>query len=174
MLSEVIECLSKKEIFIDVVDYENLYQISNCGRVLGVKNGYILRPKICKTGYQMVTLSKNSKLKYFLVHRLVLFHFDRAPKQGEECRHKDGNKLNNNILNLEWGTHKENIKDRTKHGKAAIGVKNGMAKLTEEQVKDIRQMYKTGRYTHRDLSTLFNINRKGIYQILNNFIWKHI
>lgn len=110
-----------EEKWKDIQGYENLYQISNLGRVKSLKRTVIrkhnsilnLKERILKqqnmNGYKFVRLSKNNKTKQHLVHRLVATHFIDNPNKYKEINHKDENKENNVWYNLEWCTHKYNI-----------------------------------------------------------------
>lgn len=112
--------LIKDEIFIDIKNYENLYQISNKGRikskysVIDKNNG--IRHKKEKlisfgnngNGYLFVYLWKNNKSKRFYVHRLVAQHFISNPNNYPQVNHIDKNRSNNNVENLEWCTDKYN------------------------------------------------------------------
>ena len=105
-----------KEEWISVKGYENLYEISNFGRVksLGNKSNHksekILKQCLSrKNGYLSVSLSKNGKTKSYRVHRLVAEHFIPNSNKLFQVNHIDGNKQNNHINNLEWITCKENI-----------------------------------------------------------------
>ena len=71
------------------------------------RKGKVLKPKVDRYGYEVVTLSKNGKRKSYPVHRLVAMAFIDNPLQKETVNHIDGNKLNNSVENLEWATHKE-------------------------------------------------------------------
>ena len=100
------------EIFKDIEGYKGLYQISNLGNV---KSLHCNKEKIMKLTirsknypYYFVGLLKNGKRKYFAVHRLVAMMFIPNPNNYEQVDHLDGNKLNNNVENLEWVTPKEN------------------------------------------------------------------
>lgn len=88
------------------------YQISNLGRVKSNKFNYrsrILKQKTGKTGYKMIGLCIKPKRKFFLVHRLVLSTFKPVENMNElEINHKDEDKSNNSLTNLEWVTSKEN------------------------------------------------------------------
>lgn len=114
-----------KEIWKDIPDYENIYQASNLGRIRTNPNKttYTTRhgirhwkTRILKgrgNNYQTgarVNLWKNGKPKDFLVARLVAITFLGYPKDGETVNHKDGNRLNNNIENLEWLSLEDNIR----------------------------------------------------------------
>ena len=88
----------------DIKGYEGLYQISNKGRVKSLYNkSKILRPGKRK-GYFFVWLYKNKKRKQYSIHRLVAEHFLLNPDNLPVVNHKDENKLNNNVENLEWCT----------------------------------------------------------------------
>lgn len=105
------------EVWKDIVGYEGIYEVSNYGRVKRLetlvknKHGYrVVKEKILNTPsyiYQTVFLS-NGKVKQHYVHRLVATAFIPNPLNKEQVNHKDGNKLNNNLSNLEWVTKSEN------------------------------------------------------------------
>lgn len=166
-----------EEIFVDIKGYEGLYQISNYGRVYSINYKYILRTYETTDNskkYVAVKLYKNKKSKAYYIHRLVLSHFNRDPNNKEEGRHIDGDTRNNKLRNLEWGTHKENEEDKLRHGTNAVGSRNGLSKLTEQQVIEIRELYKTRQYKQRDLARMFNISFQVMSAILNYKAWKHI
>lgn len=101
--------LENKEIWKDVKGYEGLYQISNMGRVWSVRKQNYLRPYEAN-GYLKVSLiAKNGKLKREYVHRLVALAFIDNPDNLPVVNHKDGNKNNNDVNNLEWVTRSYNV-----------------------------------------------------------------
>lgn len=91
-----------------IKDYEDRYLVSNTGSVFSKISGRLLSPKIDRYGYKVVSLSRNGKLKHFTVHRLVALTFIPNPKNLPTVNHKDENKLNNEVTNLEWTTVKDN------------------------------------------------------------------
>lgn len=101
------------EIWKDIKGYEGLYQASNLGRVKSFHTNFnskgYLKPRLSKDGYYSVTLYKNGKSKQFKVHRLVAEAFVPNSDNLPQVNHKDENKLNNNVDNLEWCTAKYNI-----------------------------------------------------------------
>lgn len=110
-----MEYMFKNEMWINVPDYEGLYQVSNYGRVKSVKRyrksknnsisvveERILKPKQTKDGYLSVALCKDNKLKSHRVHRLVAICFLPNPNNYPVINHKDECKTNNNVDNLEW------------------------------------------------------------------------
>ncbi len=88
-----------------IEEYENIYKISNYGRVVNFKGE--LSPSLTK-GYYRVKLSKEGEKKFISIHRLVAKHFVEGYKEGLVVNHKDLNKTNNHYTNLEWITPKEN------------------------------------------------------------------
>ena len=118
----------KKEYWKPVVGYEGLYMVSNWGRVKSFDTyrkgrndsvrfckGRILKPGTNNRGYLYVTLWKNNKPKTFTVHRLVAEAFLPNPDNLSEVNHRDENKTNNNVNNLEWCNRKFNINYGTRN-----------------------------------------------------------
>jgi hypothetical protein len=114
------------EIWKDIPGYEGMYQVSNLGNVKSLsrvlRNKYntfvskekLLTPKIASTKYYFVKLCKNGE-KSFAVHRLVMMAFSGVSDL--DVNHKDLNKLNNNLENLEYCTRKENVYHYEQHQK---------------------------------------------------------
>ncbi len=103
------------EIWKEVKGFEKHYLVSTFGRVKSIKSKKILKQSIGTDGYLKLNLSKNTKR----VHRLVGETFLINEKNKETINHKDKNRLNNNLENLEWMTqyqnnrHKNNLPDMT-------------------------------------------------------------
>lgn len=101
-----------EEIWVDIKGYEGLYQVSNLGRVKSLERidslGHKRKEKIFKPqknkGYLRVSLWKDGKGKKYSIHRLVAIAFIPNPDNLPEVNHKDENKFNNNVDNLEWCT----------------------------------------------------------------------
>ena len=127
------------EIWKDIEGYEGLYQVSSLGRVRSLDRkmdrrfckGRILKNKRDGQGYQQVCLCVNKTHKYCYIHRLVAQAFIPNPQNKETVNHKDENKTNNHVDNLEWMTMKENANygtrnERCKHkAKPFFQIKNG-------------------------------------------------
>ena len=97
------------EIWKDVIDYEGIYQISNLGNLKNIKTNKIISKTKNGSGYLLVGLIKNSKIKTFRFHRLLAIHFIPNPLNLLCVNHIDSNKLNYSLNNLEWVTHRENV-----------------------------------------------------------------
>lgn len=159
--------------------------------------GRILKP-INRNGYYVVNLHANARCKMLLVHRLVAETFIPNLYTKEQVNHKNGIKLDNRLENLEWTTPKENthhaIRTGLSHPKESTirvwrekrkymidclqrrstfrpkGELNPNAKLTREDVSDIRQKFSQG-YSIHDLQNMYTIARQTVENILNNKRW---
>lgn len=131
---------NSKEVWKDIQDYEGLYQVSNLGRVRSLgrpvfnaikhgniwRKGKILKPiKTQNTGYYCVSLVKDKHLKRKSIHRLVAEAFIPNPNDLPQVNHKDENKANNQVSNLEWCTSKYNNAFNGLNKRIALKNKNG-------------------------------------------------
>ena len=98
-----------EKIWKPIIGYENLYKINNYGEVLSRRSNKILKPNDNGIGYFIIQLCKNGKRKNYLIHRLVAEHFLDNPNNLPEVNHKDEDKSNNFVNNLEWCKHKYNM-----------------------------------------------------------------
>jgi hypothetical protein len=124
--------------------------------------------------YPYLNIRRGGKPATFKVHHLVLLAFVGPRPKGAECRHLDGNPLNNRIQNLRWGTATENAADRMSHGRVRTGESHGGAKLTELEVKAIRVRFQTGGVSKYRLAKEYHVTRAVIRKIINRETWKHI
>lgn len=175
----------KNEVWKDIEGYEGLYQISNLGRVKSLKRKVkgnknqgerfqyerIMKQTICSTGYYSVTLKKDT-IKTYKVHRLIAQAFIPNPNNYLIINHKDGNKLNNDIYNLEWCTYSHNVKEAYKMGLCEKQRENSRKRFKECN-KKINKYTKDGQYicTYNKMTdALFDlgINEKnGVSNISN-------
>ena len=155
------------EIYKPVPDFEDCYEISNFGNVRrtksgkGTREGKEIKPGVVRDGYLMVHFSKNGYRKSFQVHRLVLKTF--VGESPLECNHKDFNRQNNRLDNLEYVTH---------HSNAARGKRCRNTILDEADINLIRELAK--RFTHKIVANLFKVKRETISQIIQGRNWKYI
>jgi len=172
------------ERWLPILNWESYYEISNAGQIRSKlrirrknttskakqRGGNLLKQIVAKNGYLLANLTGIGKRKQILVHRAVLMTFCGTPKNDQECCHNDGNRKNNNISNLRWGTTKENMADKKLHGTWQGGEMNGNAKLTDEKVIKIR-------YSGIPISQLaktMNVSRNTICRVQNKKSWNHV
>lgn len=150
------------------------YEVSSLGKVRGLVRGRNLTPTV-NDGYLAVKLY-GCCIKTIKVHRLVAKAFLENPDDLLEVNHKDGNKHNNCVPNLEWINHRDNIIHAYKMGLIPLlkGELNGMSKLTESQVLEIRNKYIPRKYSCRKLASEYGISATKVCQIINNKAWSHI
>ena len=106
--------LNTEEYALPVVGFEDFYEISSKGRISNYRK--ILNPFVNNSGYLVIDLRVNGIRYKKLMHRLVAEAFLDNPFNKKEVNHKDGNKLNNSIDNLEWVTSSENKKHALQEG----------------------------------------------------------
>lgn len=99
-----------KENYVPIKNFEDLYSVDKEGNVFGHKRNKIVKQKLNEFGYCTIKLCKENKLYYFMVHRLVAQAFIPNPNNLPQINHKDGDKQNNNVDNLEWCTQSYNMK----------------------------------------------------------------
>lgn len=162
--------------------YEGIYEISDWGNVVSLnynktKKRCLLRKKINKYGYVQVNLSMNGKCKTFLIHRLVAEAFIPIPEELQhligskdlEINHKDENKTNNNVDNLEWCERKYNMNYGTRTERTSKKVYQYT--LDGELVNIWKSTQECGRngYNHRTISECCLGKRKTH----KGFIWRY-
>lgn len=121
-----------------------------------------LKPSLNASGYHRVNLGRGNGR---LIHRLVLEAFVGPCPPGMECRHLDGNRTNNSLGNLAWGTRKENMADQVAHGTRARGQRHGMARLDDSAIDAIRDIGKAR--PQRDIARQFGVSQGWVSQVLN-------
>jgi hypothetical protein len=175
------------EIWNDIIEYEGYYQVSNFGRVKSLSRcvehkkygSMTIKEKILKPlnrnkdGYMCVILKKNGTSKAMSIHRLVAIYFIPNENNLSEVNHKDGNKKNYRVDNLEWVTPKQNINHAFKtglnKGVSRPGEKNGNSRLNSSQVNEIIKL--KGVYSGIKISKMFNVSKSTIYFIHSKKTW---
>lgn len=142
----------------DIKGFEGLYQVSDFGRVKSLNYNHTNESRILKTrkqrnGYLLVNLNKKGKQYFFLVHRLVAETFLENPENLPQVNHKDENKTNNRVENLEWKSPKDNCNHGTRNERSAKTRTNG--KLS----KQVLQYTKNGEFV-KEWVSLSEIKRK--------------
>jgi len=160
-------------IMKDIKNFSN-YRVSSQGDVVSTCYN---EPRLLKhgvnNGYHYVRLYKGGKQYLKMVHRLVLEAF--GEDRNKPCvNHKDGNKHNNNVDNLEWCTYSENNKHaREVLGKTFEGEKSGRTKLKTSQVSRMRLMNKLGT-SYNKIAKLFDVSKSCVAHIIKRRVWTHI
>ncbi len=151
-------------------------QVSDTGQVFS--HGKLIRGEITRNGYVRIHVSHRTVQHKFLVHRLVAEAFIPNPMNLPQVNHKDGNKQNNSVENLEWCSASENQKHAYKTGlKSANGEKNGQCKLSEKDVIEIRKVYVKGKHSEFNsygLARKYGVNPKTIQDIVNGKLWRGV
>jgi len=148
------------------------YLLTDEGDVISLKGiPKVLVCPIKAKGYRYFTVQG----KQVTVHSAIATAFIGPRPQGFEVNHKDGDKLNNRVDNLEYVTSSENTMHAYELGlmKACSGERSGKSRLTEIQVKEIRKMYSQG-VRQATLAKLFNYTEPGIWGIINYRTWKYV
>lgn len=177
-----MQCTTTRELINwsmrDIPGYEGKYLATKDGKI--VANGtrkVVLKPYLSNCGYETVTLWKDKNQRNTrTVHRLIaLTHIDNKCRK-PFVNHKDGNKRNNNISNLEWVTRLENARHASVMGLLdgrCAGETNGLSKLTARQVNEIRRLRNAG-VPVSALVKKYKVSQSNIYLILAGKTWSHI
>ena len=159
------------------------YFVTDDGRIWSApREGHVfgrwLRPRHDIDGYLMVGLWRDGKQYQRRTHRLVLETFVGPCPSGMECCHDNGNPSDNRVKNLRWDTPSANCYDAARHGTAPglknRGEKNGSAKLTETQVRQIIVEYETGRFFQWEIASKYGVSRATVGLIVNGKHWRHL
>ena len=163
--------MTEDEIWCPIKGYESLYEVSDQGRVRSLKFGKerILKQLRTPKGYLTVGLYKNGEDKRCYVHRLVAKTFIPNPDNLPEVNHKDENKTNNSVQNLEWCDQKYNINYGTRNDRCSKPVlqytKSGVFVREWKSTHDVQRNLG---YFHNYISYCCTGKRKSAY----GFIWK--
>lgn len=144
------------------------YEVSSNGLVrMGER---LLAIGLSGIGYPTCSLKKDGRWFKRTVHTLALESFTGPRPHGNDACHIDGSKDNNNINNLRWGTRKENVADMYAHGNGPIGKRNGLSKLTNNEVLTIRKKRNAGTPVSV-LAKEYRVHKSNISQIALRQTW---
>lgn len=153
-----------------IAEYERRDQYS--GRIITVRRrhrGAVLRPGRMSGGHLSVAIGRGNTRT---VHSLVLEAFVGPCPTGMECLHKNGKHQDNRLANLRWGTRSENLHDAVRHGHKPIGEAVHTAKLTREQVREIRE--KIGMSSYAEIAREYGVTASAIQSIKTGRTWAHV
>lgn len=173
------------EIWKDIEGWEGSYQVSDCGRVRSLDRmvessngrfrrfeGQVLRLQTNTNGYLYIGLHGAGRHVGAAVHRLVLQAFGGPAPEGHECNHKDGDKSNSRIENLEWSTKSDNQRHAYANGLASQkGEANNQAKLSPEIVEALRKVYALGQHTLDQVGLMFGVSGGNVGYIVRGDTW---
>jgi len=157
-----------------IKDYDGRYEVSSRGEVRRA-TGLAMKTFLAGAGYPAVKLSMSGRKRAHYVHHLVATAFIGSVTLGKRrldwsVNHRDGNKRNNRADNLEYVTQLENHRHAARLGLAARGERSGTARLTESQVREIRQSMESAQVMRKR----FDVSLDLIYQIRRRDIWTHV
>lgn len=191
--TQLLFSFTEPEIWRDVPGYEGLYQVSDRGRVRSLDRtitakrrsgpyqkrfpGKVLRTNKGIAQYPGLTICKDGQRVDIFVHELVLEAFVGPRPPGMVCNHRDSNRHNNVVSNLEWCTQFDNrhhsMDKGLWHPFLLRGEASPSAKLTEEQVRNIRIRVTQGTSMYA-LAREFDVRDSTIYKIVHRQRWKHV
>ena len=158
-----------------IPELKDYYTVTSNGEFYSDNSGKMKTRNKPGTEYQIINFQQiNGKKKTFRAHRLVLMAFNPVKGMEQlEVNHKDGNKQNNTLENLEWCTSSENQKHAYKMGlqQARRGEKNNFSKLSEKDIKKIFDLRKQG-LTQQKIAEEIGCTRSNISYILNKKTWQ--
>ena len=167
--------MTEEEIWCPIKGYEGLYEVSDQGRVRSLKFGKerIMKPQRNTCGYLMVVLYKNGEKNNCMIHRLVSQTFIPNPDNLPQVNHKDENKENNSVHNLEWCSSKYNTNFGTRNQRASMKLSKPILQYTKsgEFVREWKSMNGVQRnlgFYHGNISFCCTGRRKSAY----GYIWK--
>ena len=167
-----------QQIWKPIRGYENIYEISNHGHIKRVETQRVLKTQKQTSGYLNICLCSSGKPKRFLIHRLVYEAFVSPIPAEKETNHKNGEKQDNQIHNLELVTHKQNCRHRydvlgIQNVPHLKGSTNPQAKLIERDIPKIKGLHAIGIPLSKIAKT-FKVSRGLISQIIHGRIWQHV
>ncbi len=156
-----------EELWKDVKDYEDLYEVCSTGAVKSKRTGLLLKLSDNGAGYMNVTLSKGGVLVKRYIHRLVAQAFIPNPEDKPQVMHLDHNSKNNHVSNLAWGTQKENTAQGIRDGRINSKPRGKTKKLTlEDRTKAV--IYKKLGKGVQETATLMGFPRTTISSVYNS------
>jgi len=147
---------------------------SACSNGFIWRYGRIVKPRLNRPdGYLSIKPSMNGLQRDAYVHRLVCEAWHGPCPSGKECRHKDGNRLNNAPSNLEWADHGDNLADRKVHGTMYQGEAHHLAVLNASLVREARSLARQG-IPVPTIANLIGIKTSTVFNAVVGRTWAHV
>lgn len=153
------------EYAMKIKGYEN-YEVTTTGEVINTKTGRVLKPGKGRNGYLLVVLCKNGKMKTFRIHRLVAEAFIPNPNNLPQVNHKDEDKTNNHVENLEWCTCEYNVQYSKNKTVLQLRMDGSLVRIWPSAMEIQRQLG----YSHENISSCCNGKLRTAY----GFRWSYI
>lgn len=171
------------EAWVEIPGYGGWYEASSQGRVRswrvinrpGVRadQPHIMGQHETRGGYLFVNLAMNGRQFLPRLNRLILLSFiGESEIVGAHACHRNGDRQDNRLENLYWGSPAENAADKRKHGTHLTGERVGTAKLTVRQVKRIRRLYADGGTSYKKLAKRYRVSTATIGRAIRHEYWK--
>lgn len=171
----------------EIEGYEGYYEVSNLGKVrsldrkvfnpksgMAIRRGCLLQPNTNHKGYKYVGFHKNGVRSGLLfVHKLVARAFILNPENKPQVNHKDGDKLNNAVWNLEWNTDAENQKHAKDNFLKSRNENHKDSVLTNEQVLFLPRLFEIG-MNQGMIAKIYGVDRHVIMNILKGVSYRQI
>lgn len=180
------------EVWRAISGFEGSHEVSNMGRVRTIEREWIgvtptghaarrkVKPRVVKqriseNGYMRAALCVDGKAHSVLTHRLVATAFVPAEYERAQVNHKNGDKTDNRVENLEWsnGSHNQLHAIETGLVRVRRGTERGMAKLTDDKVREIRRLIAAG-MVQRRIAEQFGVAPCKITMIKQGAAWSHV
>lgn len=177
--------MSMEEVWKDIPSYEGYYQVSNLGRIKRLPrhkptdkrktHNNIRKPRLAENGYFRINLSKDNSVKWFGIHRLVALAFIPNPDKLPVINHKDENKQNNRVDNLEWCDRVYNIQYGSRTERMAKTRGKAVAQITKdgELVATYYSIGEAGRQTGLDHRVICRVCN-GKAKLYHGFRWEFL
>ncbi|MBE3086041.1 MAG: HNH endonuclease [Bacteroidetes bacterium] len=164
---------------VNLPGYEGLYQVTDTGVLYSLRKNKQLTQAVNSSGYLMCYLTPNEGAGHWIMAHIVVLTTFKGPKEGYEVNHIDEDKQNNNLSNLEWLTHAENIQKSYDNGRIhsrhmlgfkfskASRDKMAKAKYKPVIVTDTRTNITIEHSSIQEVADIYSLHRKTIYRYLN-------
>lgn len=163
-----------------VVGYEDVYEVSNLGRVRRTRVNTlvvnrVLKPAQQTSGHLYVNLCRSNTPRTICIHVLVLAAFVGPRPRGMVSCHIDGDPTNNALSNLRYGTHSDNQMDRVGHGTSNRGERHALSKLTADDVRKMRSIRQADPHrTYDSIAAEFGVTRRTAARVITGRLWGHV